>query len=75
MANEPIEVGHESRHLQWRGRDESGLLHLKSADEILDSAKLSGHGTGISVHELPVHRADQTGVEPEASLVSHLCGT
>jgi hypothetical protein len=43
------------------------VLHFQSADEILDAPKLSGHCTGIALHELTVQRADQIDVERAAS--------
>jgi len=72
VANESIEIGHESGHLRWRRGYESSLLHLQAADEVLHPTELSRRGARVPVHQMLVHCADQCAVERAFSSLGHL---
>ncbi len=75
IANEPVQLSHESWNFRWRRRDEPGVFHLHPADEILDTTEASWDSTGVPLHELIVQRTDKVDVERAASLRLYLFGT
>ena len=75
IANEPVQLGHESWNFRWRRRNEPGVLHLHPTDEILDTAQAPWDSTGVPLHELIVQSADKVDVERAASLRLYLFGT
>ena len=75
IANEPVQLSHESWNFRWRRRNEPGVFHLHPTDEILDTTQAPWDSTGVSYAELMGPTTDKVDVERAASLRLYLFGT